>query len=187
MTRGFESGYAHWVAMRPLTAAPGFEPFRVEAHVAGRYAAGSSRGAIVFSWADDATVETIQFLEQLCEKQSEGRTRCVSALHVIHPGVGLPSADVRVALVAAMKRYADVLGYMGIVLLGAGFWASAMQSALTGIRMLAPVGGSQLRISSSVPEIVAWLVAGHEKHTGERLNEAALFAAFEQLSNLDRQ
>ncbi|HEX6239256.1 MAG TPA: hypothetical protein VFZ61_00125, partial [Polyangiales bacterium] len=109
------------------------------------------------------------------------------ALHVIHPGVGLPTSDVRVALVAAMKRYADVLGCMGIVLLGAGFWASAMQSALTGIRMLAPVGGSQLRISSSVTEIIAWLVAGHEKQTGERLSDPALLAAFEQLSSLDRE
>lgn len=170
--------------MSPLTAAAGFEPFSVEAHVAGRYAAGTSRGLIVFSWADDAAVETVQLLEQLCEKQSEGRTRCVSALHVIHPDVGLPSSDVRVALVAAMKRYADVLGCMGIVLLGAGFWASAMQSALTGIRMLAPVGSSQMRIASSPAEIIPWLVAGHEKHVGERLSEAVLLAAFEQLSAL---
>ena len=170
--------------MRPLAAAPGVEPFVVEAHVPGRYAAGTARSLIVFSWVDDAAVDTIQYLEQLCEKQSLGRTRCVSALHVIHPGVGLPSADVRVALVAAMKRYADVLGHMGVVLLGAGFWASAMQSALTGIRMLAPVGGSQLRIASSAAEIVPWLVSGHEKHTGERLNDTLLHAAFEQLSGL---
>src|SRR5689334_3201036 len=142
--------------MRPLTAAAGFEPFTLEAHVAGRYAAGSIRNAIVFSWQDDAAVETIQLLEQLCEKQTAARTRCVSALHIIHPAVGLPSADVRSALVSAMKRYSDVLGCMGVVLQGAGFWASAMQSALIGIRMLAPVGGSQLRVSASLEEIVPW-------------------------------
>jgi hypothetical protein len=156
----------------------------VEAHEVGRYAAGTAPGLIVFSWTDDARVETIQFLEQLCEKQSAGRTRCLSALHVIHPGVGLPSSDVRAALVAAMKRYADVIACMGVVLLGAGFWASAMQSALTGIRMLAPVGASQLRIAGSCEEILPWLIAGHEERTGERLSEAVLLSSLEQLSNL---
>lgn len=171
--------------MRPLTAPAGLEPFTLEAHVARRYAAGSIRNAIVFSWLDDATVETIQFLEQLCEKQSAARTRCISALHIIHPGVGLPSADVRTALVGAMKRYSNVLGCMGVVLQGAGFWASAMQSALIGIRMLAPVGLSQLRVGASLDEIVPWLVIGHEQRTDERLSESSLLAAVERLASLD--
>jgi hypothetical protein len=170
--------------MSSLTA-PGLEPFVLEAHVVGRYAAGTTRGAIVFCWLDDATVETVQFLEQLCEKQSAARTRCISALHVIHAGVGLPSSDVRTALVASMKRYASVLGSMGVVLLGAGFWASAMQSALLGVRMLAPVGVSQLRVGASLEEIVPWLVAGHEQRTQEKLSESSLLAAAERLTNLD--
>lgn len=172
--------------MRPLNAALTSEPFLLEAHVANRYAAGTARGLIVFSWVDDATPDAIQLLEQLCEKQSAGRTRCVSALHVIHPRVGLPGSEVRGALVAAMKRYANVLGSMGVVLLGAGFWASAMQSALIGIRMLAPVGGSQLRVASSLEEIVPWIVAGHESRAGERLGEGLLYGAADQLLSLDR-
>lgn len=184
MTPACGSGYADRALFGPLSATPSVEPFVVEAREVGRYAAGTARGLIVFAWADDATVETIQFLAQLCEKQSAGRTRGFSALHVIHPGVGLPSSEVRAGLVAAMKRYSDVLARIGVVLLGAGFWASAMQSALTGIRMLAPVGVSQLRISSSCDDVIPWLMAGHEERTGERLSEALLLSAFQQISNL---
>jgi hypothetical protein len=169
---------------RPSIAAPGTEGLVLEAHVPGRYVAATSQSIIAFYWLGDAEPEGVQRLDQLCEKQTAGRTRPFSAVHVVHAGAGLPTAEVRNGLIAIMRRYADVTCCLGVVLLGAGFWASAMQSALTGVRMVVPSGGAQMRFGTTSNEIIPWLASAHAKRTGERLGEAQLLSMVQQLRKL---
>jgi hypothetical protein len=161
--------------------ATGTDGFVLEAHAPGRYVAATCPSIVAFYWLADAEREGVQLLEQLCEKQTAARTLPASAIHVVHARAGLPNAELRNSLIASMRRFADVTCCLGVVLLGAGFWASAMQSALTGVRMVVPSAGAQMRFGNSADEIVPWLVATHAKRTGDHLSEAQLVSMVQRL------
>jgi len=59
---------------------------------------------------------------------------------------------------------------------GGGFWASALRSIATGMRMVAPRSFSW-RINSDIDEIVDWIPDEHVKRTGVRLNRRQFVSA----------
>jgi hypothetical protein len=167
--------------MRPSFAHGGQQELHITAHVPERFVAGTLANVVLFYWTGDGTIESVQVLERLIEQQTAGFTRKASAMHLIHQRVSLPDAQVRAGLVAAMKRAADFTGCIAIVMLGGGFWASAIQSALTGMRMLAPTGSSTMRFGSNPAALSDWFVTEHAERTGERISEQQLLTAAEQL------
>jgi hypothetical protein len=80
-----------------------------------------------------------------------------------------------------MKRFADVTCCLAIVTLGAGFWVSALQSAVTGIRMLAPVGASMLRFVAKAEDLRGWFVDEHVARTGVSVDDSRLLEAIREL------
>jgi hypothetical protein len=68
---------------------------------------------------------------------------------------------------------------MGIVLDGAGFWASTLRSVITAMR-LASKSAFEMRIHAEVEEVVAWLPAAHEKRNGVVLDPARLLEILRQ-------
>jgi len=156
----------------------------LEAHVPGRYVAATLPELVAFHWVGDAERSGIQCLEQLLDRQSANRTKPVSALHVVHERVGLPNAEVRGALISLLEAYARTMGCVGVALLGTGFWASAMRSALTGIRMIVPMGALPMRFVQGVDEVVPWLCATHQERTGQALNPASIHFALTQLRDV---
>jgi hypothetical protein len=148
---------------------------------AGHYVGGRLRNVVTFYWMRSGTLHGVEALNQLCEEVSAARTRPFSAIHVVRANVGLPDAPVRQALGVSMKRYADVVCCMAVVTPGAGFWVSALQSAITGIRMLAPVGDSMLRFVPKPEDLRGWFVDEHMARTGESLDEARVIEAVSEL------
>jgi hypothetical protein len=67
------------------------------------------------------------------------------------------------------------------VMLGAGFWASALQSMITGLRMLAPPRPSILRFARDPLELKAWFPHEHLVRTGQRIDEARLMSVMAEL------
>jgi hypothetical protein len=170
--------------MRPSHAALGVTDLvLLAAHVPGRYVAATVRDVVAFYWVGDAERNAMQFLAQLLDKQTAGRTKQASALHVVHERVALPDADVRGELMAMLQDYTGVTGCVGVVLLGTGFWASAMRSALTGVRMIA-TGAPPMKFAQSVEEIMPWFCTTHEERTGSTLQPSQLTSALHHLRDL---
>lgn len=169
--------------MRPSLAAFGGD-LVLEAHVPGRYVAATVREIVTFYWAGDAERSSMQFLAQVLDKLTANGTKHASALHVVHERVALPNAEVRGELISMLQDYARITGCVGVVLLGSGFWASAMRSALTGIRMIMPMGAPPLKFAQSVDEILPWFCATHEERTGLAPNPAQLGGALKHLRDL---
>src|SRR3569832_172010 len=115
------------------------------AFVADHYVCARVGHVVTFYWMRANSLPAVEALAELCEQVSAARTRPFSAVQIVRPGLGLPDAPARHALSAAMKKYAQVSSCIAIVTPGAGFWVSALQGAITGIRMLSPAGGSMLR------------------------------------------
>jgi hypothetical protein len=151
------------------------------AHEAGHYVGGRLRNVVTFYWLRPGTLRAVEALNQLCEDVSAARTRTFSAIHIVRADIGLPDAPVRQALGTSMKKYADVTCCMAVVTPGAGFWVSALQSAITGIRMLAPLGGSMLRFVPKPEDLRGWFVDEHMARTGESLDEARVLEALSEL------
>ena len=154
------------------------------AYEAGHYVGGRIRNVVAFYWLKPGSVAGVEALVQLCEQVSAGRTRPLSAIHVVRPDIGLPDAAVRQALGVAMKKYANVTSCLAVVTPGAGFWVSALQSAITGIRMLAPVGGSMLRFVAKPADLRGWFVDEHVARTGESLDDTCVIEAISELMAL---
>lgn len=79
-----------------------------------------------------------------------------------------------------MSRYGKTSGCMAIVLMGGGFWVSALQSLITGLRMLSGPNPPLLRFAREVGEVRAWLPREHLVRTGERIDEGRLMSAIEE-------
>lgn len=116
---------------------------------------------------DSAAMERVHAtLEPMVQAHPKG----VSFIHIIHDGAGLPDADARKVLTRMMDAFAAATVCVGVVLLGNGFWASAMQSVLTGLRLLAPPRRWQMRFETTNEEMACWVVSAHEARTGRKID-----------------
>jgi hypothetical protein len=102
-----------------------------------------------------------------------------SAIHIVHGGTGVPAPEARAAFVELMKGRASKLACVAAVLLGHGFWASALQGAITGMHMLAP-HSLPLRICDSIEVAADWLPDEHFVLTGVAINPGALHNALRE-------
>ena len=96
-----------------------------------------------------------------------------STIHLVADGAALPTAEVRAHLVSAMKKNADVLACVAVVVGGTGFWTSALRSFVTGLRWLAP-RSFDFRMCSSNEEVAKWLPDVHARRTGIELDARRL-------------
>jgi hypothetical protein len=132
----------------------------------------SWQNVIIAVWRDKPTGAAVGRLAARGHSVTERYPRH-SAIHVVHKGTGIPAPEARAAFVELMKGRGPKLACVAAVLLGHGFWASAVQGAITGIHMLAP-RSLTLRICDSIDEAADWLPEEHFVLTGISLNPAAL-------------
>ena len=86
----------------------------------------------------------------------------------------MPEADVRAAVLAMSSHFAPRTACLAVVLMGAGFWASALQSVLTALRMLAPHRSGLMRFSREPAELCDWFPAEHTRRTSRYVDSAGL-------------
>jgi len=96
-----------------------------------------------------------------------------SFIHVIHNKLPLPDSNARKIFMQLMKDRAQGLACIGIVVLGSGFWASAMRNAVIGMRVFAP-NTFDFRVFGACEEVVSWLPGAHERQTGVAIPSLAL-------------
>ena len=102
----------------------------------------------------------------------------VSGVQLITHGAGMPTAGARTALAEQARKFSDGTVAVAVVIEQAGFFGSAMRSAVTGIQMLAKAA-FPIKVFRSVQEVAAWLPGPHAERTGTVLDPARLEAVLE--------
>jgi hypothetical protein len=136
----------------------------------GAWSFGVWQNFVIGVWSAKATAEAVGSLGNTARSLKEKYT----SLHIIKSGAALPTADGRAALVELLKERTGKLACITVVLLGSGFWASAVQSMITGLHMVAPSGSTKLRICDTIEDAVAWLAKEHGTLTGVDVNASDL-------------
>jgi hypothetical protein len=144
----------------------------------GAFAFFSWQNLIIAVWRAQPTHAAVGRLAARGQSVTERYPRH-SAIHIVHNGTGIPAAEARAAFVELMKGRGPKLACVAAVLLGHGFWASALQGAITGMHMLAP-HSLPLRICDSIEAAADWLPQEHFALTGIAINPGALQSALTQ-------
>ena len=140
----------------------------------GSFYIASWKNVLMVRWesaADSAAVERLAKVSTALAAADPQSRR--SNVHIITETGGLPTPTARAGFIELMKEHADRLACVAIVVGGTGFLASALRSALTGMRLLAP-RSFNYRLHGSVDEVLTWLPAEHHTRTGEELDSRRL-------------
>jgi hypothetical protein len=139
----------------------------------GAFIFGSWKNVFIGVWESQATMPAVDRMIRatnvLNDLHPEGR----STIHIVTDGAGLPTSEVRAHFVNVLKKNADTLACVAVVVGGTGFWTSALRSFVTGLRWLAP-RSFDFRMCTTIEEVAKWLPPRHAKRTGVQLDSRRL-------------
>jgi hypothetical protein len=131
----------------------------------GAFMFGSWRNVFIGIWESQATMAAVDRMVKATDAMSELHPTGRSTIHIVVHGAGLPSAEVRTHFVDVLKKNADQIACVAVVVGGTGFWTSALRSFVTGLRWLAP-RTFHFRMFTTIEELSRWLPDEHNKRTG---------------------
>lgn len=102
-----------------------------------------------------------------------------SCVYVIRATAGRPDSAMRMGILRIEQEYSDWLGGVGVVIGGSGFWASAMRSVVTAMRV-ASSRKYDMRLFASAEEVAEWLPTAQLKRTGVAFESLQLLAALQR-------
>lgn len=152
------------------------ESIKISAQVPGHYVFGAWKNVLITYWQHQANGASVKELVGVCEELVKAHPDGISIIHLVREGAGLPDAAAREGLARMGDRFANETACLAIVLMGAGFWASALQSVLTGIRLIAPPRPSLMRFARDLKELESWFAQEHLRRSGVRIDPPALTA-----------
>lgn len=118
-------------------------------------------------WAKQGTVELIGELARVSYEYRERNPGAkVSSVHLILNQAGMPDGDTRSALTNLSEEYIDTLTYVGTMIEGTGFWASAMRGLVTSLLLVSPRRAYKTHICATTHELANWLADPHVRATG---------------------
>jgi hypothetical protein len=144
----------------------------------GVFAVYSWLNTTIVVWPRHATGSIVDRLAQVTRLKVREHKSGFSNFHLVKNGAGLPTPEAREGFVAMMHEHSTSLACVATVLLGTGFWVSALQSVTTGLRMLSPRSFDQ-RTTNSIESTVAWVPKVHRERTGVDIDPEHLRAALE--------
>jgi len=112
--------------------------------------------------------ESVERLRVVSARRRQQYPHGLSVVHIIKGQFELPDAPTRDAFVRLVKEAEGALLVLAVVITGMGFWASAVRSLVTSIRVLSR-GSFDLGLHSSIEEVVRWLPGKHSQRTGTPL------------------
>jgi hypothetical protein len=95
----------------------------------------------------------------------------LSYVHLIPLEVHLPDSETRAALHDITRDYGQYTACVGVIVRGSGFWASALRSLVTSVKVIAP-RSVDIRIHADIAELLTWFPAEHAQRTGVTLEPA---------------
>jgi|HubBroStandDraft_6_1064221.scaffolds.fasta_scaffold1341608_1 hypothetical protein len=145
----------------------------------GHFAFFCWQNVTMTAWGRAATGPAVLRIDAATSPIFKERREGVSAIHLVTEGAGMPTAEAREGFVHSMKVNAKNLQCISVVLMGGGFWASTLQSIVTGMRMLAP-NTFAMRIDNGFESMLHWFPTEHLRRTGVTLQPNELRAAMSQ-------
>jgi hypothetical protein len=131
----------------------------------GAFLFGAWKNVFVGVWESQATIPAVDRMVKATDTLSELYPTGRSTIHIVAHGAALPTADVRTYFANTLKKNADNLACVAVVIGGTGFWTSALRSFVTGLRWIAP-RSFDFRLCGSTLEVARWLPTEHNKRTG---------------------
>ncbi|HMI85694.1 MAG TPA: hypothetical protein VK550_16465 [Polyangiaceae bacterium] len=139
----------------------------------GAFIFGSWKNVFIGVWESQATMTAVDRMLRATTALNDLHPMGRSTIHIVAHGAGLPTPDVRAHFVNVLKKNADKLACVAVVVVGTGFWTSALRSFVTGLRWLAP-RSFEFRMDGSIEDVAQWLPAEHLKRTGVELDRRQL-------------
>ncbi len=146
----------------------------------GAFAVYGWQNLTIVIWPRQATGSAVTRLAKMTESKAREFRDGFSNIHVVKNGAGMPTPEARAGFVEMMEKHSKELACVGTVLLGSGFWVSALQSVTTGMRMISPRSFDH-RINNSIEAMVAWLPKEHRKRTGVLIDARDLHAVVDRV------
>jgi hypothetical protein len=134
----------------------------------GEFWCGAWMNVNIVVWQTSASREAVERLDRTIPPRLKALSQRLSTVHIGTSGAGVPGADVRAAFAEAAKRWAHATGCVSVVIEHAGFAASALRSAVTGIHLVSGAA-FPMRAHKSIDEAVPWFVEIHTQTTGVKL------------------
>ena len=144
----------------------------------GAFIFGSWKNVFIGIWESQATMAAVDRMVKATDTMTELHPTGRSTIHIVVHGAGLPSADVRTHFVDVLKKNADQIACVAVVVGGTGFWTSALRSFVTGLRWLAP-RTFHFRLFSTIEDLARWLPDEHNKRTGIEIDPLQLVKVVE--------
>jgi hypothetical protein len=138
---------------------------------------------VITVWVAAGTQTAVERVERVTAKMCELHPEKVSHVHLLKNGIGLPSSEARAGLVKIMKDHGSSIATCAVMVGGSGFWASAMRSTITAMRMLAP-RSFEMRLHGTLSEILEWVPDAHRQATGVDVPASALERVLHQAESL---
>ena len=139
----------------------------------GAFIFGAWKNVFVGVWESQATTPAVDRMVRATAVLNEIYPAGRSTIHYVSHGANLPTAEVRGHFVDALNNNAENLACVAVVVVGTGFWTSALRSFVTGLRWLAP-RSFDFRMNGSSEEVAKWLPDVHAKRTGVELDRRRL-------------
>ena len=143
------------------------------AHHADGFTIATWKNVALHLWTVAATPVMVAKLDEFSVGFTSAHPEGISAVHVIAKGAPLPGKEVRDLLREVSDRHAEHVACVCHVVEGSGFWASALQSFLTGLHWLSARSYS-LHICSNIPAAAQWVPGPHAERTRVTLAPAEL-------------
>ncbi|HKP57189.1 MAG TPA: hypothetical protein VJV78_10725 [Polyangiales bacterium] len=144
----------------------------------GRFRFSVWRNVSITMWTDQLTLDAgervLRISRQLNEEFPEGRSQVM----IVVDGAPPPDGPASELLTEIYNPKLSRIVCIAAVLEGEGFWASAIRSRMTSMR-IAGGGAMAIRTHQSVEEVPSWLPEEHAKRTGVTLSALDLRAVLQ--------
>lgn len=134
----------------------------------GEFWCGAWMNVNIAVWEKSASRGAVERLDRTVPARLKALSQRLSTVHIATPTAGVPGADVRAAFAETAKRWGHTTGCVSVVIEHAGFAASALRSAVTGIQLVSGAA-FPMRAHKSIDEAVPWFVEAHAQTTGVKL------------------
>jgi hypothetical protein len=145
-------------------------------HDADGFIMATWKNVALHVWTIQATPALVARLDELSTAFIGAHPEGISAVHIIAKNAPLPDKVVREKLRQVSEHHAKNVACVCHVVEGSGFWASALQSFLTGLHWISQRSFS-LHICSDIGAAAQWVPAPHVQRTKVTIAPADLEAA----------
>jgi hypothetical protein len=142
----------------------------------GRFRYSSWRNLTIGVWANQATGEAAQRIQNISRLMGRNHPRGHSSVVFVLDGAPPPTPEASAIFSKMYDTKRSGIVCMGIVVEGGGFWASAIRSSITGLRMSQP-GGLRMGVSDTLDQVLDWFPAEHSQRTGVPMSALELRTA----------